>query len=163
MKTWHKALLITLATAVPAFILAPVIWPPNLHGDAPVGLQLLLFMLLAALDALTFGLGVAFICYGQPLVRRVADGSRATMWLSFIATAWLLISWWPHDNMHKHNGMDLAGLLVIDYLFHVSMMVAGLILAYNLVRALQSTQTTGQSTNQHNVARRVAMSREEPR
>jgi len=51
MKTWQRVLLITLAAAVPAFILGPMIWPPNLHGDAPVGLQLLLFMLLAALDA----------------------------------------------------------------------------------------------------------------
>src|SRR5262245_25086334 len=156
MKTWHKVLLITLATAVPAFILAPMIWPPNLHGDAPVGLQLLLFMILAALDALTFGLGVAFICYGLPLVRRVADRSGASALISFIATAWLLISWWPHDNMHKHNGMDLGGLLVIDYVFHVSMMAAGAVLAYNLVRALQSARMTGQTSNQHIAARRLA-------
>ncbi len=140
-----------------------MIWSPNLHGDAPVGLQLLLFMLLAVLDALTFGLGVAFICYGLPLVRRVAEGARATTWITFIATAWLLISWWLHDNMHKHNGMNLRGLLVIDYAFQVSMMVAGLILTYNLMRVLQSTQTTEQPTNQHIAARRVAMSGEEPR
>ena len=145
MKTWHKVLLITLATAVPAFIVAPIVWPPNLHGGTPVGLQLLLFMLLAGLDALAFGLGVAFICYGLPLVRRVADASGANTWITFIATAWLLISWWPHDNMHKHNGMDLGGLLVIDYVFHISMMVAGVVLAYNLVRALQSARMTGQT------------------
>ena len=163
MKTWHKVLLITLATAVPAFILAPMIWPPNLHGDAPAGFQLLLFMLLAALDALTFGLGVAFICYGLPLVRRVADGSGTSMWITFIATAWLLISWWPHDNMHKHNGMDLDGLLVIDYVFHVSMMLAGLVLAYNLIRALQSARMPEQISNQPSVAQRFATPGEEPR
>ena len=27
--------------------------------------------------------------------------------------------------MHKHNGMNIGGLLAIEYLFHVSMMVAG--------------------------------------
>jgi hypothetical protein len=163
MKTRHKGTLITLATAVLAFILAPMIWPPNLHVSAPVGLQLVLFMILAALNALTFGLGVAFICYGLPLVLRVADGSRASTWISFIATAWLLISWWPHDNMHKHNGMDLNGLLVIDYVFHVSMMVAGLALAYNLVRVLQSVRVSGQTPDQHIAAQRLATSGEEPK
>ncbi|HEU5098012.1 MAG TPA: hypothetical protein VFU22_03135 [Roseiflexaceae bacterium] len=163
MKTWHKVLLITLITAVPAFILAPMLWRPDPHGDTPVGLQLLLFMVLAGLDALTFGLGVAFICYGLPLIRRVTDESRARTWITFIATAWLLISWWPHDNMHKHNGMNLNGLLVIDYVFHVSMMVAGVILAYNLVRALQSTRMTGQTSNQYIAARRLATRGEEPR
>jgi len=143
-----KVLLIALGTAVPAFVLGPIIWPPDLHGAAPAGLQLLLFMVLAALDSLAFGLGVAFISYGLPLVRRVASGSRARTWIILIATAWLLISWWPHDNMHKHNGMDLAGLLAIDYLFHASMMVAGAVLAYNLVRALQTAPTTGEAADQ---------------
>ena len=69
MKTWLKILLITLGTAVPTFVLSPIIWPPDPHGAAPSGLQLLLFMVLAALDALIFGLGVAFISYGLPLVR----------------------------------------------------------------------------------------------
>jgi hypothetical protein len=148
MKIWLKVLLITLGTAVPAFVLGPIIWPPDSHGIAPAGLQLLLFMALAALDSLAFGLGVAFISYGLPLVRRVASGSRARTWITFIATAWLLISWWPHDNMHKHNGMDLAGLLMIDYLFHVSMMIAGAVLAYSLVRALQTAPTPGQVLDQ---------------
>ncbi len=147
MQTWLKVLLITLGTAVPAFVLGPIIWPPDLHGAAPSGLQLLLFMALAALESLALGLGVAFISYGLPLVRRVAGGSRARAWITFIATAWLLISWWPHDNMHKHNGMDLNGLLMIDYLFHVSMMVAGAVLAYTLVRALQTAPTTGPATS----------------
>src|SRR6266542_1780858 len=131
MQTWLKVLLITLGTAVPAFVLGPIIWPPDLHGAAPSGLQLLLFMALAALESLALGLGVAFISYGLPLVRRVAGGSRARAWITFIATAWLLISWWPHD-----------------YLFHVSMMVAGAVLAYTLVRALQTAPTTGPAPDQ---------------
>src|SRR6266545_394435 len=89
MKTWLKILLITLGTAVLTFVLSPIIWPPDPHGAAPSGLQLLLFMVLAALDALIFGLGVAFISYGLPLVRRVANGSRARTWITFIATGYM--------------------------------------------------------------------------
>jgi hypothetical protein len=148
MKTWYKVVLITLGTAVPAFILGPIIWPPDPHGAAPVGLQLVLFIVLAAIESLALGLGVAFISYGVPLVRRAGSGSRASAWMTFIATAWLLISWWPHDNMHKHNGMNLGGLLVIEYLFHFSMIVAGVILAYTLVRALRATTTTEQALSE---------------
>ena len=139
MKAWHKVLPIILATALPAFVLGPIIWPPDTHAGTPSSLQLALFIVLAALDALAFGLGVAFIICGLPLVRRVAGGSRARTWATFIAIIWLLISWWPHDNMHKHNGMDLAGLLLIDYLFHVSMMVAAVVLAHSFARTLQTT------------------------
>jgi hypothetical protein len=149
MKTWHKVLLITLGTGVPAFVLGPIIWPPDTHGAAPAALQLPLFMALAALESLAFGLGVALISYGLPLVRHVGSGSRARTWITLIATAWLLISWWPHDNMHKHNGMNLEGLLIIDYLFHGSMIVAGLVLANSLVRALQAAPTTGQALEDH--------------
>jgi hypothetical protein len=163
MQTRLKVLLITLATAVPAFVLGPIIWPPDPHGAVPSGHQLPLFMALAALDALTFGLGVAFISYGLPLVRRITAGSRAHTWMTFIATAWVLISWWPHDNMHKHNGMDLDGLLIIDYLFHVSMMVAGVVLAYIPVRALQAAPTTAMAADQALRKRRPATSVEEPR
>lgn len=138
MKTWHKVTLITLALALPALVLGPIIWPPDTHMGAPVGFQLALFILLAATEAITLGLGVAFFFYGLPLVRRMTHGSRRRNWATFFAITWLLISWWPHDNMHKHNGMDLGGLLAIEYLFHVTMMVAGLILAYNLMQTLQS-------------------------
>ena len=148
MKTWLKVLLVTLVVAVPAFVLGPIIWPPDPHGAAPAGLQLPLFMVLAALESLTFGLGVAFIGYGLPLVRRVAGGSRAHARMAFSATAWLLISWWPHDNMHIHNGGDLAGMLVIEYLFHVSLMVAGAILAYTLVRVFPTATSTEHAPGQ---------------
>jgi hypothetical protein len=148
MKTWLRVVLIMLATAVPAFALAPMIWPPTMHGAAPTGLQLPLLIVLSALDALALGLGVAFIVYGLPLIRRITGASQFRTWVCFIATAWLLLSWWPHDNMHKHNGMDISGLLVIDYLFHVPMMVAGAVLAYTFAQALLSAPTTERTSNQ---------------
>jgi hypothetical protein len=42
----------------------------------------------------------------------------------------LMVSWWPHINMHTHNGTDLQGLILIDYLFHLPSMVAAVVLAY---------------------------------
>jgi hypothetical protein len=39
--------------------------------------------------------------------------------------------------MHIHNGSDMQGLLYIEYGFHVTLMVAGLLLAYSLLTLLR--------------------------
>jgi hypothetical protein len=57
----------------------------------------------------------------------------------YLAIGWFLVSWWPHDNMHIHNGNDLQGLLYIEYGFHVTLMAGGLILAYSLLTMLRSS------------------------
>lgn len=163
MKTWPKALLMTLAVALPAFAIGPIIWPPETHGAAPLGLQRILLMTLAAIEALALGLGIAFIGYGLPLVQRAAPESRMRTWVAFIATAWLLISWWPHGNMHRHNGMDLDGLLVIDYLFHVPMIAAGVVMTYILMRTLTSTTAADRASYQQAGMRRSSTSAEETR
>ena len=48
----------------------------------------------------------------------------------YLSIGYLTVSWWPHLNMHAHNGMDLHGLLVIDFLFHLPLEIAGAVLAY---------------------------------
>jgi hypothetical protein len=40
--------------------------------------------------------------------------------------------------MHIHNGNDLQGLLYIEYGFHVTLMAAGLVLAYSLLTMLRA-------------------------
>ncbi|HIH19428.1 TPA: hypothetical protein HA225_05640 [Candidatus Micrarchaeota archaeon] len=55
---------------------------------------------------------------------------------SFVAISWLMVSWWPHDNFHISNGMDTQGLLYIDYGFHGTLMLAGIVLAYNFYRMI---------------------------
>lgn len=48
----------------------------------------------------------------------------------YLAIGWLIVSWWPHDNLHIHNGEDIQGLLYIEYGFHVTLMISALVLAY---------------------------------
>lgn len=86
---------------------------------------------LSALEALTFGLGVAFLVYGWPLVGKVESSARRNGRALYLATAWLLVSWWPHDNMHIHNGLDLQGLLYIEYEFHFTLLTASFAIAYH--------------------------------
>jgi hypothetical protein len=125
----------------------PSVWPP-------ARLQLILLVARSAIDSPAFGLGVAFVPSELPLVRRIARGSLARAWITFLTTAWLLGSWWPHDNMHKRDGAGVGGLIVIEYLFHFSMVVAGEAIACVLARALASAPTT--KASERGLEQRVA-------
>ena len=143
MKIWLKVLLITLVFGIPAFILGPILWVPS-PDMKPTPMQLPFFMLLSAIEAAIFGFGIAFIIFGWPLVKK-ASKSKSISAAAFVSLSWLLVSWWPHDNSHIHNGMNAQGLLYIDYLFHVTIIIASLILAYYFIRVLNENQAAKQS------------------
>jgi len=122
-----KFAIVTLAVGIPAFFLGPVFWPPELH---PVGLQMLGFAVLSGIESLLFGFGIAFLAFGYPLLCRTSG--RKHLLPVFLSVSWLLVSWWPHDSIHAHNGMNLNGLLAIDYGFHLTLILAALILAHHV-------------------------------
>lgn len=134
MKTWLKVLLVTLLFGVPAFFLAPRIWPMSSDWPAPTSQQFPFFVLIAILDSLTFGLGIAFLFFGWPIVQRVANMSETLARVLYIVIAFLLLSWWPHDNLHSMVGTNMQGLLYIEYGFHVSHMLGAAILAYSFLK-----------------------------
>jgi len=47
----------------------------------------------------------------------------------YLSISWLLVSWWPHDNLHQYVGEDTQGLIFLLYGFHMTLMLSGLILA----------------------------------
>jgi hypothetical protein len=131
VKTWVKVLIITVVVAIPAFVLGPILWPPADMGVGPTAGQLPFFLFLAAFESITLGLGISFLLFGMPIVRRVAAGSKLRAWAIYLSIGWLMVSWWPHDNLYMFNGMDLQGLLHIEYGFHLTLMVAGIVLGYS--------------------------------
>lgn len=133
MTAKAKAILIALGTGIPAFLIAPAIWPPT-PDISPTSAQLPFLILLSAIESLTFGVGVAFVILGWPKVRALPkEGSRLTK-AAFASVAWLLLNWWMHGNMHVHNGFDVWGLIAIDYGFHVTIIVATMIVGWWLMR-----------------------------
>lgn len=138
MKTWMKVAIITALVAVPAFMLGPVLFPPADIGVEPTAAQLPHFIFLAAGDALLLGLGVSFLLFGFPVMRRVSPDSKLRAWAMYLSIGYLMVSWWPHLNLHAHNGMDLGGLLLIDYFFHLPLEVAGVVLALSFVSLMRS-------------------------
>ena len=120
-----KTIIITIVFGIIAFALTPILWPFNQGMMAPAEL-VPYFMLMSIIEALVFGFGIAFIALNW----KNAMNSNAPMAKGrFIAIAWLLISWWPHDNFHRVNGENMLGLLYIEYAFHLTLIIAGVYLA----------------------------------
>jgi hypothetical protein len=92
-------------------------------------IQLLLLLVLNIVEVLAFGFGVSFLAFGYPMVRAVSPASFGLTRAAHFSIAWLLLNWWVHDSMHIHVGMELNGLLGMEYGFHVTLMIAGVILA----------------------------------
>ena len=132
MKRWMKVTIVTLMVAVPAFVLGPVLFPPaDVVGSEPSAAQIPFFMFLGAADAILLGLGVSFLVFGLPVLRKVSPDSRLRAWAMYLAIGYLMISWWPHLNLHISTPIDnWQMLLYIDFLFHLPLEIAGVVLAY---------------------------------
>jgi len=146
--SWIKWTVVTVVLAVIAFLASPNgplggFWRPSADFPQPTDAQLPLFILLNVTEALSFGFGIAFLIFGYPLIQAFLPVSKGLTLAAHLSIAWLLFSWWPHDSLHVANGINMSGLLIIEYVFHVTLMVAGAILVYFFSamvrqRALQS-------------------------
>lgn len=136
MKLRTKTALLTLGVAAPAMALGPVLFPPS-SEVVPTSLQLALLLPVVAAEAVALGLGVAFLRYGWPLVRSVVGESRRLTMAAYLSSAWLLMNWWLHDNLHMANGSDFNGLIAIDWAFHTTLIVAAAVVAHALLDSLR--------------------------
>jgi hypothetical protein len=133
---WRRALVVTLILAIIGLLATPLgplgfFWRPS--PDIPVSgansIQFLLLLVLNIAEALAFGFGISFLSFGYPMVRAISPASIGLTRAAHFSIAWLLLNWWVHDSMHIHVGMELNGLLGIEYGFHLTLMIAGVILA----------------------------------
>jgi hypothetical protein len=138
LKTWVKVALVTTLVAIPAFVLGPVLFPPADLGVEPTAAQMPFLLFLAVGDAVLLGLGVSFLLFGYPVMRSVSPDSKLRAWAMYLSIGFLMVSWWPHLNMHSYNGIDLQGLLFIDYFFHLPFEVEGVVLALSFVSLMRS-------------------------
>jgi hypothetical protein len=129
-------------------LLGPVIFPPADVGEEPTAGQMPYFLFLALTDAVLLGLGVSFLLFGFPVMRQVSPDSRLRAWAMYLAIGYLMVSWWPHLNMHAHNGTDLQGLLFIDFTFHLPLEVAGVALALAFISLMKSRMGGGRTPAQ---------------
>jgi hypothetical protein len=144
LKPWVKVTLVTVILGIAAMALGPILWPIAEGGPQPTAGQLVFFILLEAIQSLAFGLGVSFLLFGLPTMRRASPNSKLMAWAMYLSIGWLLVSWWPHSHLHQVVGENLQGLLYIEYGFHVTLIIGAVVLAYGFVSLLrqQSKPTT---------------------
>jgi len=138
MTQTAKVVSVTLLLAIAAFLfgshgpLGGILWPaPVALASPPTAMQEKLFMLLDVVEALAFGLGLAFVFFAWPAVKRIVPSTGCAA-IMYVSTAWFLANWWIHDNFHMVAGFHPGGLLAIEYAFHVTLIAAGAALAYSL-------------------------------
>jgi hypothetical protein len=142
---WGRWLGVTLVLGVAAFLTSPNgplggFWHSHAGSHNPAetasGVQMLLFVLLTVIQSLAFGLGAAFLIFGWSYVKSVA--ARGLALPLYLAVAWSLISWWPHTNLHQVFGAEnLNSLLAIEYGFHVTLILGGMVVAYFLLTQMR--------------------------
>ncbi len=104
-----------------------VLWPaPAGAASPPPAMLPALVAIAVVIPALAFGVGVAFVFFGRPLIAGgVSPGlSRAT----YLSVAWLLLNWWPHSNFHRVAG-GWSSIIAIDFAFHTTVILASIVVA----------------------------------
>ena len=125
---------LSIGLGLPAFVLARVIWPDP-PGARPPSASLLPFLMVPAVfESLAFGAGVAFLIAGGRAVARLGQPRWLTL-ATYASVAWTLVSWWPHSNMHRAN-TSLQGLAVIDWTFHITLIVAASVIGIFVYRII---------------------------
>jgi hypothetical protein len=144
LKPWVKVTVVTVVVGIAAMALGPILWPMAEGGAQPTAGQLFFFVILEVIQSLAFGLGISFLLFGLPTMRRVSSNSRLLGWAMYLSIGWLLVSWWPHSHLHQVVGENLQGLLYIEYGFHVTLIIGAIVLAYGFLALLgeQSKATT---------------------
>lgn len=138
MQTKAKVILTVVVFTLVGFLIqsnAPVgamLWPPAADLPEATGAQLPLFLLYGLIAAVGFGLAVAFLVWGRPLVARLGL-SKGLSTAAHLSIVWVLGNWVIHDSLHIANGHNLWGLIAIEYAFHGTLIVAGAILAWTMV------------------------------
>ncbi|HET6405014.1 MAG TPA: hypothetical protein VFH78_10230 [Candidatus Thermoplasmatota archaeon] len=140
MPNWKVIGTIVLGTLV-GFMLNPhaplgaaLFGAPPAGDHEPTGGQVGALMAVALVEAIAFGLGLAFLVFGYAAMARRL-GSDGSTRLAHLAVVWGLMSWVPHTAMHQTNGDNIARLIVIEYAFHVTLVLAAAALAWAFVRS----------------------------
>lgn len=136
MSTKVKVIAVVAVGTVLAFVSSQLLWPPP-PGFNPPATLLPFFVVLGAAESLAFGAGVAFLIFGFPLIARTGVGPLAA-WGGYIGIAWSLINWWAHDGFHRVNGLMFVGLLWIEYSFHLTLILGGLLSVYFFLSVARS-------------------------
>jgi hypothetical protein len=113
------------------------IWPPAAMDKEPTSAQMAGFVFAGLWEAAGFGAGIALTL---ALFRPFRSFAARTPWAwpAYGSLAWLNVTWVAHDNLHMHVGADPAGLVVLELVFHTTLIAAGLVVGVFLLKMAAS-------------------------
>ena len=149
---WWLVVLVTVAVGLPAFLLSRTIWPDTPNSIVIPADLVPFFALPALLEALAFGGGVAFLLVARP-VRWRARSRLATA--AYVSTAWLLMAAWPHGNLHRSLGFDLASIAKIEWAIHLTALLAAIVDALFVASILRGAEHRARDTDRATSATEV--------
>ena len=77
------------------------------------------------------------LIFGYSLVQATGAASRGLTLATHLSLTWILVQWWAHSSLHQSIGEDMGALLGIEYGFHVTIMLASLIIINFFVTVLR--------------------------
>ena len=114
-------------------------WGVESGETDPSGGVLAGFVLAAIVEAIAFGVGLAWFAFGWDLVNQVP---RPLAVATYGAIGWALVSWAPHTSFHQSVAEgNWGGLLAIEIGFHVTLVIGALIVAAFVWRVMSDLRT----------------------
>lgn len=114
-----------------------VFWRPDPMTPDPTNLQLPFFLILNVIESASFAYAVVLLLFSFPK-KALSPLTLKQTRIAFMCLVWFLGNWWAHDSFHLHNGMNLQGLLYIEYGFHVTMILSSLYLIWTANRLMKA-------------------------
>lgn len=139
MKTTFKAAIIVVLSATFGLLFSPFgpigsrVWPEPNNVVVPTAMQSNLLLGYTLLGGIAMGLALAFLVLGWGYTKRTFAGRPRLAALVHVSVVWILGNFWVHDNLHLVNGLNVDGIIAIDYTFHSTIMLATLVTMYGIV------------------------------
>lgn len=115
---------LTALFTLAAVLLTDPLWPTSTDVSLVPSPWAELFRLLYGFESVSFGLGIAFLFLGRPLLARLGRPPGRTR-LAHLSIAWLLAAWWPQDNAYRiTRAFDWSAQAKLVYGFNVTLMIA---------------------------------------
>ncbi|WP_066943031.1 AMP-binding protein [Streptomyces lushanensis] len=122
---------VPFAAGVLAASLTGTLWPGSTDLTGVPSPWSGLFGLLYVVEVLAFAAGAGFLVAGRkPMLRR--GGRRGLTTAAHLAIVWLLVAWWPQDNLYRLAAkQDWPRQAALVYTFNVPLMIAaGIVVAW---------------------------------
>ncbi len=115
-------------------------WGVEESSSDPSGLALAGLVTAALVEAVAFGVGLAWIAFGWRVVQHV---NRPLAVATYVAVAWALVSWVPHTAFHQSLAEEnWSGLAAIEWGFHVTLVFGAFVAAAFVWQTFKEIPTT---------------------